>query len=284
VLTQVAPEVPAIVVSGAIGDEQAVDMMKAGAGDYLLKDNLTRLVPAVRRGLEAAAVRRERQAALAGLQESERRYRRLFERLQETFAGTVECLASLTELRDPYTAGHQRRVAELAEAVGVELGFDADRLDGLRVAAAVHDIGKMHVPAEILANPGRLSGFEMAIIRTHPEAGHAILGAVDFPWSVAEIVLQHHERIDGSGYPAGLPGDRILPEAAVISVADVVEAMSSHRPYRAACGTEQALAHVAEESGRSLAPDIVAACVEVWEKGFAFSTGDQTGVPVPPPG
>jgi putative nucleotidyltransferase with HDIG domain len=255
-----------------------VETLKSGAGDYVLKDNLTRLVPAVRRGLAEASVRRERRAALTALEESEERYRLLFERLRRTFEETVECLASLTELRDPYTAGHQRRVAELAEAIGVEMGLDGEALDGLRVAAAVHDIGKMHVPAEILAKPGSLSGVEMAMVRTHPLAGKSILSSVSFPWPVAEIVAQHHERLDGSGYPDGLGGGGIRIEAAIIAVADVVEAMSSHRPYRAARGVDEALDHVAGEAGRSYEPAAAGACLRVWrERGFAFAPPAGTG-------
>ncbi len=272
VIREMAADVPIVVVSGAIGDEQAVETLKAGAGDYVLKDNLARLAPAVRRGLGEAGMRRDRQAAVAALSESEERYRLLFERLRKTFDETVECLASLTELRDPYTAGHQRRVAELAEAIGEQMEFDQATLDGLRVAAAVHDIGKMHVPAEILAKPGALSDVEMAIVRSHPEAGHSILKPVSFPWPVADIVAQHHERLDGSGYPRGLRADDIRREAAVLGVADVVEAMSSHRPYRAARGIEQALDHLATESGRRFEPAVAKACAQVWQDGsFAFS-------------
>ena len=147
---------------------------------------------------------------------------------------TVSALASAIEKRDPYTAGHQQRVAKLASTIAREMDrFDDDRIKGILTAASIHDIGKLYVPAEILCKPGILSGNEFGLIKDHPQAGFEILKDIEFPWPIATIVRQHHERFNGSGYPAGLTGEDILPEAAIIGVADVVEAMSSHRPYRA---------------------------------------------------
>ena len=193
-------------------------------------------------------------------------------RLREALEGTVAAMSQVVETRDPYTAGHERRVAELAVAIGRELGLDEGRLEGLRIAATVHDIGKIAVPAEILTKPDRLSPAEFAVITPHPRTGHDILAGIDFGHPVAAIVLQHHERLDGSGYPQGLRGDEILPEARIIAVADVVEAMSSHRPYRPALGLEAALAEIEAGAGSRYDPDVAAACLRaVHERGFRFS-------------
>jgi putative nucleotidyltransferase with HDIG domain len=180
------------------------------------------------------------------------------------------------ELRDPYTAGHQQRVTELATAMATEMGFTADETEGLRVAAALHDIGKLYVPAEILSKPGRLNNVEMSMVRVHAQAGHDILSPVTFPWPVAEIVLQHHERLDGSGYPGKLVRGQIRREAAVLAVADTVEAMSSHRPYRPALLLSDALDEVRHGRDEIYEADAVDACLQLWDGGgFAFSAAGQ---------
>jgi PAS domain S-box-containing protein/putative nucleotidyltransferase with HDIG domain len=166
--------------------------------------------------------------------------------LARALDGTVRALGATVDLRDPYTAGHERRVAMLSEAIAARLGWEGERLAALRMAALVHDVGKIAVPSEILSKPCRLSETEFALIRQHPRVGRDLLTSVDFELPVAEIVHQHHERLDGSGYPAGLRGDEILPEARVVAVADVVEAMISHRPYRPALPLEEALAEIAD--------------------------------------
>ena len=178
----------------------------------------------------------------------------------------------MVETRDPYTAGHERRVAELATAIAADLGMEGEALTALRLGGLIHDIGKIAVPAEILAKPGRLSEVEFDLIKLHPVTGFDILGPIDFGRPVAEMVLQHHERLDGSGYPRGLKGEDILPEARILAVADVVEAMSSHRPYRAAFGIEAALAEVREHAGVKYDADVVASCVRLFdEQGFQFT-------------
>ncbi|MBC7220806.1 MEDS domain-containing protein [Candidatus Bipolaricaulota bacterium] len=183
----------------------------------------------------------------------------------------VDTLASAMELRDPYTAGHQRRVAELACAIAEDLNLPEERVHGLRVAALLHDIGKaLFVPTEILSKPGKLTELEMALIREHPKAGYDVLKGVEFPWPVAEVVYQHHERVDGSGYPRGLKGDEILLEARILAVADVVEAMSSHRPYRPAHPLERALVEIRAHRGVLYDPAVVDACLSVFRRGFAF--------------
>lgn len=189
-------------------------------------------------------------------------------RLDRTLEGIVTALGGVVELRDPYTAGHQRRVTRLAVAIGRQLGWEAERLHALQVAALLHDVGKISCPSELLTKPTRLSETEMNIIRTHPAAGGAILSSIHFEGPVLPAVLQHHERLDGSGYPAGLAGERIVPCARVIAVADVVEAMASHRPYRPALGVEAALAEVQSGRGRLYDDAAVDACLAVFAGGF----------------
>ena len=177
------------------------------------------------------------------------------------------------EKRDPYTAGHQRRVAILAAAIGREMALDEDRIAGVHFAAIIHDIGKICVPAEILSRPGRLKPIEMEIIKSHCQVGHDIVQGVEFPWPVAKIILQHHERLDGSGYPQGLKGDEIILEAKIVTVADVVEAMSSHRPYRPAVGIDAAVTEISCNRGKYYDPQVVDACLRlINEKGFMFPT------------
>jgi PAS domain S-box-containing protein/putative nucleotidyltransferase with HDIG domain len=192
--------------------------------------------------------------------------------LKRTLEAAVAALGATAELRDPYTAGHQRRVAELAGAIAAELGWGEAQIETLRTAALLHDIGKIVVPAEILSKPGRLMEIEMALIRQHATAGADAVAEIDFEGEVAEMIRQHHERLDGSGYPAGLKNDDILPEARIIAVADVVEAMLSHRPYRPALPPEAALAEIEEGSGSRYDADVCAACLRLFrEQGFAFS-------------
>jgi len=192
-------------------------------------------------------------------------------RLQRILANTVSALASAVEMRDPYTAGHQRRVTQLACAIANKMGLPNEQIEGIRMAGLIHDIGKINVPPEIFSKPGPLTELEYGLIRAHPQLGHDVLKAIDFPWPVAQIVLQHHERLDGSGYPAGLSGEEIMLEARILGVADVVETMASHRPYRAALGIDRALEEISENSGILYDPRVVDACLMVFtEKGFKF--------------
>ncbi|MBI4995693.1 MAG: PAS domain S-box protein [Rhodocyclales bacterium] len=192
-------------------------------------------------------------------------------RIQTTMEATIQALASTVEFRDPYTAGHQRRVAQLARAIGRDMGLSEDSVNGLYLAAIVHDIGKIRVPAEVLTRPGRLSRLEFDIVKTHVEAGYDILKAIDFPWPIAEIVRQHHERLNGSGYPNGLAGAAMLLESRILAVADVVEAIASFRPYRPALGIDTALAEIEAGRGVLFDSDIVDACIRQFrEQNFAF--------------
>jgi len=194
------------------------------------------------------------------------------ERQRKIMEGTIRAIGLTTELRDPYTAGHQRRVSELATAIGAEMGLPSDQVEGIRIAGLLHDIGKISVPAEILSKPTSLDPAEFELIKAHPRVGFEILHGIDFPWPLAEIVHQHHERADGTGYPRGLKGRQMLVEAKILCVSDVVEAMASHRPYRPAVGIEKALEEIRGGRGRAYDAAVADACLNVFEeKSFAFS-------------
>ena len=199
--------------------------------------------------------------------------RRTLERLNTTLGATVQAMAATVETRDPYTAGHQRRVADLAKAIAQEMDLFKDVVDGIRVAGLIHDIGKISVPAEILSKPTKLSEVEFNIIKVHPEAGYNILKDIEFPWPVADIVYQHHEKLNGAGYPQGLRDEQILLEAKILAVADAVEAMASHRPYRAGLGLDFALEEIEKNKGIFYEAKVVNACVRLFrEKGYRFET------------
>jgi PAS domain S-box-containing protein len=202
---------------------------------------------------------------------SEERLQQSYEHLRETLIATVNILASTIEMRDPYTAGHQRRVTTLACAIAEEMGLSDDQFDGLRMAGLIHDLGKINVPTEILSKPGQINDIEFSIIKYHPQICHDILKKIELPWPVAKIVLHHHERLDGSGYPQGLKGDEIMLEARILAVADVVEAMASHRPYRPALGIKLALQEITQFSGTLYDPVVVDVCLKLFnEKNFSF--------------
>jgi HD-GYP domain-containing protein (c-di-GMP phosphodiesterase class II) len=192
--------------------------------------------------------------------------RHYLDQLKVAFMSTVEVATIISEMRDPYTAGHERRVAQIAVAIGIELGLDADRQEGLRVAGHLHDIGKISVPSEILSKPGRLSTIQLKLVQEHAQSGYDVLKGVEFPWPVAQVALQHHERMDGSGYPQGLRGEDIRFEARIMAVADVVEAMSSHRPYRAGLGIDKALEEVERGRGTAYDADVADACLLIFRE------------------
>ncbi len=263
---EIVPEIPLVILSGTIGEEIAVECIKSGATDYVLKDKLFRLGPVVRRALEEAQVYRERKQA-------EEKLRRSYKKLRKMLKDIVQTIALTVEIRDPYTAGHQQRVSQLSSAIARQMNLSPDQVEGIYMTAILHDIGKISVPAEILTKPGRLNEIEMNMLRTHPQVGYDILKKIDFPWPLAKVVLQHHERMDGSGYPKGLKGDEILLEARIIGVADVVEAMSSHRPYRPALGIDKALEEISKNKGILYDPEVVNACFRLFkEKKFKFES------------
>jgi putative nucleotidyltransferase with HDIG domain len=193
-------------------------------------------------------------------------------KLRRTTETSIQAMALIVEIKDPYTAGHQRNVANLATAIAQELSLDAERTEGLRIAAMIHDVGKIGIPTEILTRPGPLSELEHRLIRDHPQLSCDILKTIDFPWPVAEIVRQHHEKMDGSGYPRGLKGDEILMEARILVVADVLESLAFHRPYRPGHGIEKALEELIVHRGELYDSAVVDACLRLFkEKAFTFA-------------
>jgi PAS domain S-box-containing protein len=379
-------EIPFIIVSGTIGDEAAVAAMVAGAHDYLMKNSLARLVPAVQRELKEAESRKERKAALVALEqyaeeigdlyhnapcgyhslgpdgtflrindteltwlgygrdelvgkkkwidllppegrqvfqeafsvfkqkgwinnlefdlvrkdgtilpvllnatavadadgnfvmsrgtiydyterkEAAKQLERTLESLRKAFDTIIQVMVSAVEARDPYTSGHQTRSADLAVAIAAEMGLPQEQIDGIRMAGSIHDIGKLSVPAELLSKPTRLSALEFALIKEHALSGYEILKDVVSPWPLAQIVYQHHERMNGTGYPRNLKGDEILMEARIMAVADVVEAMGSHRPYRPSLGVDAALAEIEQDRGTLYDSAVADACLTLFRK------------------
>jgi PAS domain S-box-containing protein len=221
--------------------------------------------------VENARLYQETQRELAERKRAQEELRQSYVNLQKALEGTVHALASAVEIRDPYTAGHQRRVTQLACAIANEIGLPEEQIEGLRMAGLIHDLGKISVPAEVLSKPGRLHDIEYGLIKAHPQIGHDILKDLDFPWPLAHIVLQHHERLDGSGYPQGLSDGEIMLEARILAVADVVEAMASHRPYRPAHSIENALEEISQNRGVLYDAEVVDACLKLFtEDGFTF--------------
>jgi putative two-component system response regulator len=286
VLKELNPDASIVMISGYASLENALQALNSGASGYITKpyaapDVVTRVKEVLERQRLVVENRRLYQAAQRELVERKRAEEELqksLSRLRRAMEGIIRAMTAAGEMRDPYTAGHQRRVTRLACAIAGELGLDEGRIEGLRVAGLLHDIGKMHVPAEILSRPGKLNALEFGLIRCHPQVGYDILRTIDFPWPIAEIVLQHHERVDGSGYPRGLTGDEVHLEARILSVADVVESMSSDRPYRPAFGMERALEEISRYRGTLYDADIVAACLRLFETGsFAFDDESSPG-------
>jgi PAS domain S-box-containing protein len=212
---------------------------------------------------------------------AERRAQRTMRRLEKTMEAAVRALARVVEMRDPYTAGHQERVTQLALAIGSEMGLSPRRLTSLRIAAAIHDLGKIAIPGEILTKPGPLEEGEWLLLRRHPETAHDILCEIQFPGPVARIIREHHERQDGSGYPRGLDGPGIRPEARILAVADVVEAMSAHRPYRPALGLDAAIEEITTGRRRLYDGKVVDTCLRIIRHGFSFDGAVDAEVSAP---
>jgi len=220
---------------------------------------------------------------IAELEASETERKRAEEELQHTLeslrramGAAIQAMALTVETRDPYTPGHQRRAANLARAIGKEMSLSKEQIEGIHMAGAIHDIGKILLPGEVLNKPGRLTEMEMSLIKTHPQVGYEMFKTIEFPWPVPQIMLQHHERVDGSGYPSGLSGEEILLETRILAVADVVEAMSSHRPYQPALGIDKALEAISRNRGVLYDRNVVDACLRLFtEKGFKFGYRDE---------
>lgn len=240
------------------------------AGVLNLKDGRIveyQLVPQIREGLLAGYICSFRD--VTDRRQAESRVREYLGKLKSALQGSVNLAIALSEMRDPYTSQHAKRVSAISLAICIagKLGFDADRVEGLGIGASLHDVGKIAVPAEILAKPTRLTAAEYTLVKIHPQAGYDVLKGVEFPWPVARIAHQHHERMDGSGYPNGLSGEDILLEARIVAVADVVEAMTSHRPYRPAMGVDKALHEIESGRGSRYDAQVVDACLSVFREG-----------------
>jgi len=203
---------------------------------------------------------------ITGRKLAEEELRRNMRQMRKNLDGTIQAIARTVETRDAYTAGHQRRTTDIAGAVAYGMGLPKQMIDGIRMAGVIHDLGKISVPAEILSKPGKISESEFSLIKQHPQAGYEILKGIDFKWPVADIMLQHHERLNGSGYPFGLKSEEILLEAKIIGVADVIEAMASHRPYRPALGIDDAFEEITMKRGILYDPDVVDASIDLFTK------------------
>ncbi|MCD6594512.1 tetratricopeptide repeat protein [bacterium] len=228
------------------------------------RDNLEQLVQ--KRSQELVETNKSLQKEVEERKRAEISLSQSYEKLRQTFDAIIKTMTKVVEFRDPYTAGHQERVSKLAVAIARQMGFDEHTIEGIRLAGMVHDIGKIYVPAEILTKPGKLSSVEFMLIKNHSSAGYEILKSIEFPWDIAQIVRQHHERLDGSGYPDNLKDDEILLESKIIAVADVVEAISSYRPYRPALGIDIALDEIEKNSGKLYDKDIVDACLKIFNE------------------
>ena len=226
------------------------------------------------RPVEVLAIARD----ISGQKQAQEEARQDTERLIGAMEHAIQAMTIVVEMRDPHTAGHQQRATQLACAIAREIGLSEERIGGLRLAGLIHDIGKVRVPAEILMNPDGLSEPEFMMIKAHPRLGYEILRTIDFPWPVAQIVLQHHERMDGSGYPSGLSGEDIIMEARILAVSDVVDAMASHRPYRAALGINKALEEISQNKGVLYDSRVVDACLMLFrDKKFELEPHTQIG-------
>jgi putative two-component system response regulator len=265
-----APEtsdVPVIFVSAASDTDEKVQGFELGAVDYVTKPyQRNELIARVRTHLELHQLRHHLSEVVdqqtAQLKENEKK-------LKNNLVESVALLAAMVEMRDPYTAGHQHRVAEIAVAIARDLQLPEEQVEGIQLASVLHDVGKIKVPVEILSKPARLSPIEFSLVKEHSQYGYNLLKTVDYPWPIAQIVLQHHERIDGSGYPQGLKGEQILLEARIIAVADVVESMMTHRPYRPALGMDAALKEIQDYRGTLFDPAVVDACIRLFrEQGY----------------
>jgi putative nucleotidyltransferase with HDIG domain len=284
------PDVAVIMATALDDREIAIQALELGAYNYLIKPyERNEFLISLYNALERRRLSLESQEYKGRLEEEVRERtkdlrhevkerNRAEEQLQQSLVnlrtvmqGTIQAMALVTEMRDPYTAGHQRRVAILSSAIAREMGLPEDEVDGIYLAGIVHDIGKIYVPAEILSKPGRLTQIEFHLIQVHPQVGYDILKTIEFPWPIAKTVLQHHEKLDGSGYPLGITRDEIIQGARILTVADVVEAISSHRPYRPALGIDKALSEISAHRGASFDEEVVDVCLYLFkEKNFQF--------------
>jgi len=254
----------AVIILTAVDDAKTADAaIESGTYGYLLKPfNANELIINIRNVL------RRRKLEIANRmyrQDLERMVEERTAKLNKALEGSIQAMTRTVEARDPYTAGHQRRVADLAVAIAAEMNVTEERIEGIRMGGMIHDLGKISVPAEILSKPSRLTEIEFALMKTHPRSGFDIMAEIEFPWPIAQMVLQHHEKINGTGYPQGLAGESILLEARILCVADMVEAMASHRPYRPALGLDVALGEISMNRGVLYDPHAADACLSIFK-------------------
>jgi putative two-component system response regulator len=264
------PNVPILMISGISTKKTAESIISMGAYDFLLKPfQKKQVLISVSNALRRRALDLQSQFEVQNLENIiQDQTQDLFnanERLNSILDGIIKAMSLAVESRDPYTAGHQSRVADIAVAIAIRMNFSLERIKYLKMAGLIHDIGKISVPAEILCKPTRLSDSEFNIMKEHPLTGYKILKEIEFPYPLAKIVFQHHERIDGSGYPNRLSGDEIFVESKILAVADVVEAMASHRPYRPSLGIDVALSEIKNQRGRMFDPEVVDNCCYLFE-------------------
>lgn len=265
------PDTATVMVTGLDDPMTAEGALEIGVYDYIIKPfNRNGVLISVANVLRRRQLEIDNRAYRESLQKmvSERTaaLQDSMEKLRKALEGSILAIASTVETRDPYTAGHQQRVAELATAIAKEMGLLDDQIYGIRMGGVIHDLGKISIPAEILSKPGSITEIEFNLIKTHPKVGYDILKAIEFPWPIAQMVLQHHERMDGSGYPSGLSGEEIILEARILGVADVVEAMASHRPYRPALGIDKALKEISKNKGLLYDSDVAEACLKLFKE------------------
>jgi putative nucleotidyltransferase with HDIG domain len=268
-------ECDVMMMTGLVQDYTYEEIVGRGASDFIQKPvRIPEFIARLKRILAERETRAERNQALIEVQRNLDKFKRAMD-------GIVQAISLAVELRDPYTAGHQERVAQLACAIAADMGLPQDRIYGLRMAAIIHDLGKITIPAEILCKPGKLLPLEYELIKNHVQAGYDILKKIEFPWPLAEIIYQHHERMDGSGYPNGLAGEAILMEARIIAVSDVFETIASHRPYRPSLGVNRAVEEITANTGRLYDPQVAAACIRiVEEQDFAFGKRKPPATPL----
>ena len=281
VLKKANIDIPIIIVSGTIGEETAIECMRLGAQDYIMKGNLSRLCPAIARELKDAEVRSkkkqaefQREVELDALRQkitehklSEEKLQQTIDKLKHVIDASMQVMVSAVETRDPYTYGHQLRSTNMACAIATDMGLDQDKKDGIKMAGGIYEIGNLYVPAEILSKTSKLSNIEISLIKEHSRRGYEMLKDVGSPWPLAEIVYQHHERMNGSGYPRNLAGDEILMESRILAVSDVLESMSSRRPYRPALGLEVALEEIEKNKGILYDNAVVDTCLKLFREG-----------------
>lgn len=260
------PAIEVIMITGYSSTEAVIKALNSGASAYLRKPlDIDEMLITMRRIFERTRLVGDKDKAEAKLKNS-------YTKLKNTIDSIMDTLGKIVEVRDPYTSGHQKKVARLAEAIARESGLNNGKVESIKMAALIHDVGKIGIPISILAKPGKLTDIELDMIRTHPRISYDLIKGIKFSGPpIAKMVLQHHERLDGSGYPNGLKDKDMLSGAKILAVADTVEAMSAHRPYRAALGTDRALEEINENKGKLYDPGAVDVCISLFkDKGFKF--------------